>query len=125
MISRVTYHLPKFSVGKIQCNTLLHFLQVFYRRDYTGSATDGIGELGRSGVKGGKNRKTEGVLGVRSDVKEEEYFHNMQQQQIEDLKKKLEEENIEYQRRIEELKKNVNKIEAPRHLNSTCNKHKK
>lgn len=124
MISRVTYHLPKFSVGKVQCNTL----QVFHRRHY-GSGTDGIGELGRSaglgGVKGGKNRKTEGVLGVRGDVKEEEYFQNMQQQQIEDLKKKLEEENIEYQRRIEELKKNVNKIEAPRHLNSICNKLKK
>lgn len=98
------------------CNQLSRLCTTpIFWKNYS-SGADGIGNLGRGagrgGGGGGKIREAGGALGVRGAVKEEEYFYKMQQQQIEDLKKHLEEQNAENNKRIQELKKNVEKNSA-------------
>lgn len=80
------------------------------------SDADGIGKLGsgagKGGGAGGKVREAGGAMGVRGAVQEEEYFHKLKQQQIEELKQKLEEENAEHEKRIQEIKENAERNSA-------------
>lgn len=105
MITELTF--KKFLVKKIQCNILIQVIKNAFPWRYYATGADGIGELGRGagrgGGAGGKVREAGGALGVRGAVKEEEYFHKLQREQIEDLKLKLEEENAENTKRIKEL----------------------
>lgn len=112
MYTSLTFFFKKTCFIKSIYNQLSWLVTRSNLRNY-GSGADGIGELGRGagrgGGGGGKVREAGGALGVRGAVKEEEYFHRMQQQQLEDLKKQLEEQNVENDRRIEELKRNLEK----------------
>lgn len=120
----------KFQCCKSKCNQTFQLLfKPFPLKSY-GSGADGIGELGRGagrgGGGGGKVRESGGALGVRGAVQEEEYFYKLQQQQLEDLKKQIEEQNAENEKRIEELKKTVEKnADEIEELRKSCTKLKK
>lgn len=81
---------------------LIQSIQYFQKKHYGADSLGNLGSgAGKGGGGGGTVREAGGSLGKRAAEKEEKYFHNKNREQLEDLKKKLQEKNVCHQKYID------------------------